>query len=444
MNTMDEEDAVMEVLAPYLDGVSDYGIGAEVGTVALVALIALLMVRWVLKPIVRSVVYRTEAQWDQLLLDPLFTRIYLFIVIFATNLGWVWIDQSSLEPVQNHFLMLFVVIMTSTLSVSIKHIFPRIMARFSNEKGVIIGGQYVLPTILVRFGLWMLGLNFGLGLIGVEMVGFFASLAVFSLVVAVAAQQTLGNILNSSMLALDQPFEVGDRIEVDGMTGTVVSFGTLSTKILTLTEHLVIIPNNTLVSSTIINHARGGGDGIARRLSLHIDFSVDYREKNAHVKDVITRTARRCPYVTGDPEPRALLRNLNEYSKDFRLYAWIDDYNDEFLATDWLLREVDESFGKEGISIPYPIAIELAEKPDSFENDEHYQRRQKKKKTRQHIAEMKQKQDEMKFQEERDNAREEIEFLENLLESGAVKTSEREEIQADIDALKSMLARFTE
>lgn len=441
---MDQEDAIMDLLQPYLDRVSVYGTGAEVGAVAFTTLVVLMFIRLVFKPLVRSIVYRTEAQWDQLLLDPLFSRTYLFVVIFGINLGWVWIDRSSLEPAQNHFLMLFVVIMTSILSVSIKHIFPRIMARFSSEKGVIIGGQYVLPTILVRFGLWMLGLNFGLGLIGVEMVGFFASLAVFSLVVAVAAQQTLGNILNSSMLALDQPFEVGDRIEVDGMTGTVVSFGTLSTKILTLTEHLVIIPNNTLVSSTIINHARGGGDGIARRLSLHIDYAVDYREKNAHVKDVITRTARRCPYVTGDPEPRSLLRSLNEYSKDFRLYAWIDDYNDEFLATDWLLREVDEAFEKEGISIPYPIAVELQDKPESFEGDENFQRRMKKKKTRQHIAEMKQKQDEMKFQEERDNAREEIEFLENLLESGTAKSSEREEIQADIDALKSMLARFTE
>lgn len=441
---MAEDDSVMTVLQPYLDQISAYGTGAEVGAVVVATFASLLILRFFFKPIVRAIVIRTEAQWDQLLLDPIFVRTYIFIVVFGANLGWVWIDRPSLEPVQNHFLMVFVIVMTSMLTVTIKHLFPRVMARFSNEKGVVIGGQYVLPTILMRFGIWMLGLNFALGLIGVEMVGFFASLAVFSLVVAVAAQQTLGNILNSSMLALDQPFEVGDRIEVDGVTGTVVSFGTLSTKILTLTEHLVIIPNNTLVSSTIVNHARGGGDGIARRLSLHIDYCVDYREKNAHVKDVITRTARKCPYVSGDPEPRTLMRNLNEYSKDFRLYAWIDDYNDEFLATDWLLREVDEAFEREGISIPYPIAVELEHKPDPFEGEQHRDRRMKKKKARQHLADMRQKEDELKFQEERDNAREEIEFLENLLETGAAKASEREEIQNDIDALKAILARFTE
>jgi len=126
------------------------------------------------------------------------------------------------------------------------------------------------------------------------------------------------------------------------------------------------------------------------------------------------------------------------------LYAWINDYNDEFLATDWLLREVDEAFEREGISIPYPIAVELEHKPDPFEGEQNRERRVKKKKARQHLADMRQKEDELKFQEERDNAREEIEFLENLLESGAVKASEREEIQNDIDALKAILARFTE
>ena len=121
---MDQEDAIMDLLQPYLDRVSVYGTGAEVGAVAFTTLVVLMSIRLVFKPLVRSIVYRTEAQWDQLLLDPLFSRTYLFVVIFAINLGWVWIDRSSLEPAQNHFLMLFVVIMTSILSVSIKHIFP--------------------------------------------------------------------------------------------------------------------------------------------------------------------------------------------------------------------------------------------------------------------------------------------------------------------------------
>ena len=100
-------------------------------------------------------------------------------------------------------------------------------------------------------------------------------------------------MINSFMLAVDQPFEVGDRIEVEGVTGTVMSVGILSTKILTLTEQLVVIPNNRLVDSTITNFARGGGDGTASRVTLTLDIGVDYDERSSHVKQVILEVAKK-------------------------------------------------------------------------------------------------------------------------------------------------------
>ena len=56
--------------------------------------------------------------------------------------------------------------------------------------------------------------------------------------------------------------------------------------------------------------------------------------------------------------------------KNYRLYAWIGDYSEEFIATDWLLREIDNAFGREGISIPYPVNVELQNKPSPFPEGE--------------------------------------------------------------------------
>ena len=116
------------------------------------------------------------------------------------------------------------------------------------------------------------------------------------------------------MLAIDQPFEVGDRIEVDGVMGNVVSVGILSTKIITISEQLVIIPNNRLIDSTITNFARGG-DGVATRVSLRIDIGVDYDENSAHVKQVMSNVASKCEYVLSDPQPMVLLRELGDFCK---------------------------------------------------------------------------------------------------------------------------------
>ena len=251
-------------------------------------------------------------------------------------------------------------------------------------------------------------------------------------------------MLNSFMLAVDQPFEVGDRIEVEGVTGTVMSVGILSTKILTLTEELVVIPNNRLVDSTITNFARGGGDGMGSRLTLTLDIGVDYDERSAHVKQVIMDVAKKCPHVEQDPAPRVLLRELGDFSKNYRLYVWLADYGEEFIATDWLLREVDIAFSREGISIPYPVAVELPTKPSPFPEGDAGERMRRMKSTRQHVSRIKMLRDDAEMEEERDSARAEMEVLQARLAEGDLKKAEREILENDVRALESLLAQFTE
>ena len=59
--------------------------------------------------------------------------------------------------------------------------------------------------------------------------------------------------------------------------------------------------------------------------------------------------------------------------------GWIEDYADEFVARDWLLREMDRRFDAEGIVIPYPVAIELDKLQVPFESHEHSEKNDSKK-----------------------------------------------------------------
>ena len=111
----------------------------------------------------------------------------------------------------------------------------------------------------------------------------------------------------------------------------MVSVGILSTKILTLDERLVVIPNNTLISSSITNFARGGGDGMARRLYLTLDVGVDYDEDPAHVKGVLLEVLEKSPFVLDDPAPRVHLWELADSSVIFRLFGYLGDY----AASNW-------------------------------------------------------------------------------------------------------------
>ena len=237
------------------------------------------------------------------------------------------------------------------------------------------------------------------------------------------------------MLALDQPFEVGDRVEVEGHLGAIASVGILSTKILTREENLVVIPNNSLVNSTIINHARGGGDGVGRRISLVLDIGVEYDEDIDHVKFVILELMRACPLLLKIPEPRVLLNELGEYAKVFRMYGWVEDYSDEFLARDWLLQNIDTYFEREGIGIAFPTSVELSEAKAPDVNSQA-------KMARIRIARMKMAKENREMLAERDAAKEDLDYISNRLLNQDISKKERKYLENAQDELQRILTQF--
>ncbi len=442
-------DQMTETIAPLLElfeQIEEMGVIAQVGVSLGLTLFGLLFTRYVLLKIAWRIVRRTEVEWDNEVLDPIANRLYVFVLVAGVEVTMMWTlgrKDEIYAAISPYFSGIYIVLSASIISVAIKYIVPAAMERYNTNKTVTVTGGNPLVVIASRGLVWFLGLYLAFNEVGIELFGLLASLAVFSLIIGLAVQQTLGNMINSFMLAIDQPFEIGDRIEVADVTGTVMSVGILSTKILTLNEQLVIIPNNRLVDSTITNFARGGGDGVATRVLLHLEIGVDYEENSAHVKQVILEVAKKCPQVEDDPAPRVLLRELGDFSKVYRLYAWIE-YVEEFLATDWLLREIDRSFKREGISIPYPVQVELPAKPSPYPEGERGEQLRRRKSTRQHVARIKMLREEDEMEEERDTAREELETLQERLAAGDMKRAEREIVENDIRALESLLAQFSE
>ena len=376
----------------------------------------------------------TEADWDDYLHRPLANRAYALILAVGAQLTirWIMTTSSSLyessEPV---FAAFYVILSASILSVSIKHLIPVLMDQFSSQGSVTVSGSNSIIVFFLRAVVWFAGLYFALNQLGIELFGILASLAVFSLIIGLAVQQTLGNIVNSFLLAIDRPFEVGDRIEVEGTWGSVVSVGILSTKVLDRDERLVVIPNNTLVESKVINHARGGGDGVARRISIVLDIGVDYREDIDHVKYTLLQLAKECPYVINKPEPRILLHELADFAKIFRVYTWVEDYSDEYVARDWLLRNIDERFGKENINIPFPTSVELS--------DSIYEQAEV---TKQRSAKRKMVQERKKLDESRINARNEIEEINEKLKDAELSKKDRTALEERQRELNSLLSQF--
>ena len=430
-----------------LDQLDELGVFPKIGICIVLVILSIFFSKYaVIRPWFK-LVKKTKNEWDDMLVVPISNRLYSFVLVGGINLSVVWIDSENvvLETLMPFFSAIYIIISASIASVTIAHLVPVIMDRFTDKSNVTVSGSNPLLTFVFRAIIWFGAIYLALSEIGIELMGLLASLAVFSLIIGLAVQQTLGNIVNSFMLAIDRPFEVGDRIEVDGMLGSVASVGILSTKILTREEKLVVIPNNTLVQTTVINHARGGGDGIARRLSIILDIGVDYAESIDHVKYTLLDIARQCPQSLQHPPPRVLLLELGDYAKTFRVFVWIDDYTDEFIAKDWLLKSIDERFEDEGIVIPYPTAIELQSSPSIVEEEISPRAKEQKamrKASRQRISRIQMGKEEKKLREERENAKAELELIKNRLKDPELTGKDRKALESDARELENLLSVF--
>ncbi|MBQ48586.1 MAG: hypothetical protein CMP10_14360 [Zetaproteobacteria bacterium] len=395
-------------------------------------------VRLAMRKVVLDFVRQTSIDWDDQLYGVVTKRLYLFILIVGVNMTMVWVigkDDSFVKSITPFIQATYILLTTSLASVTIKIMIPVVMERFADPTAVKVSGSNSLIIFLGRAAVWFGGLYLAFSELGIDLLGVLATLAVFSLIIGLAMQQTLGNIVNSFMLALDQPFEVGDRIEVEGKLGSVVSVGILSTKILTHEENLVVIPNNSLVNSTIINHARGGGDGEGRRISLVQDIGVSYDEDIDHVKYTILKLLRECPYVLEAPEPRVLLIELGDFSKVFRMYCWVGDYSDEYVTRDWVLKNLDEQFKNEGIEIPYPTVVEIAEESESSSD-------QRGKKASVRVARLQMIKEDKKLLEERAAAKIEVDIITQKLKDPNLDRKEKQMLEEDLNELNKVLGMF--
>ena len=395
-------------------------------------------IRLVMRKVVLDFVRQTSIDWDDQLYSTVTKRLYLFILIVGVNMTMVWVigkDDSFVKSITPFIQATYILLTTSLASVTIKIMIPVVMDRFADPTAVKVSGSNSLIIFLGRAAVWFGGLYLAFSELGIDLLGVLATLAVFSLIIGLAMQQTLGNIVNSFMLALDQPFEVGDRIEVEGKLGSVVSVGILSTKILTHEENLVVIPNNSLVNSTIINHARGGGDGEGRRISLVQDIGVSYDEDIDHVKYTILKLIRECPYVLETPEPRVLLIELGDFAKVFRMYCWVGDYSDEYVTRDWVLKNLDEQFKDEGIEIPYPTVVEINEESENYSD-------QRGKKASVRVARLQMIKEDKKLLEERAAAKIEVDIITQKLKDPDLDRKEKQMLEDDLNELNKVLGMF--
>lgn len=199
----------------------------------------------------------------------------------------------------------------------------------------------------IRWGLRIILFVLVITQLGVQSASLVAAVGAAGLAIGLAMQGSLSNLAGGVLLIILKPFKVGDWIEVQGVSGTVIEITLFYTKIDTFGNQRAIIPNGDLSNDNIINYSHNG----TRRETL--SFGISYDDDLKKAKQVLRDLVEEHEDVLKDPAPQIIVAELGADSVNFSVRYFAE--NSKFWDLRWyMIEEGKIRLEKAGMTIPYP------------------------------------------------------------------------------------------
>jgi small-conductance mechanosensitive channel len=183
--------------------------------------------------------------------------------------------------------------------------------------------------------------------LGFSLAPLLGAAGVLGIAIGFASQTSVSNIISGFFLIAERPFVVGDLIEVDGVTGRVLSIDSISVKLRTFDNKMVRMPNETLVKTRVTNITRFP----IRRADVRV--GVAYKEDASRVRTLLLDIAEKNPLALIEPEPVVVFEGFGDSSINFLFGVWATQEN-WLRVKNGIQEEIKARFDAEGIEIPFP------------------------------------------------------------------------------------------
>lgn len=222
--------------------------------------------------------------------------------------------------------------------------------RLSQQRGAITNHQQEVAHHAVQIAVFVLAMLVVFGIWGVKPGDLFVGAGIATVVLGLAARQTLGAVLAGFVVLFSRPFELGDWVVIDDNEGVVTDISIVNTQIRTFDEEYVMIPNDLVTDTEVTNRSRKG------RLRLETDVGVDYDTDIEQARAVATEAMAATETPMERPDPHVVLSEFGGSSVVLRLRYYIDNPSARKMwkARTEVITAVKDAFAEEGIKIPFP------------------------------------------------------------------------------------------
>lgn len=322
-------------------------LGGMLGT-----LIAAKVTYFIINVIVKRITKKTETDLDDKILEALETPFIIGIFLIGT-----YYSIRTLPYIKSHFGILDN--LTFIFAVIWSILVVRRLATVVLHKWISINPDYKnMPRLVFKATnavVYIIGFLIVLNYFHVEITPLVATLGIGGIAVGFALQDTLSNFFSGLHIISDKPIRVGDFIELDGnVSGYVEDIGWRSTRIKTLPNTLVIVPNAKIASSIITNDTLP-----VPEMAIVIQCGVAYTSDLEKVENITIKTAttiqKTVEGAMKEFTPFIRYHTFGESNIQFSIILRVKTFVDKYLVTHEFIKALKKNFDKEGIEISWPV-----------------------------------------------------------------------------------------
>ena len=295
---------------------------------------------------------KTETKLDDIIIGSFRTPSFYWCLAIGLYIGAA---LSGLPPKYVFYLSRIIhIVIILSVTIAVANLTGKIFRNYIQKSNLTI------PTTGLTYGILkgtilIIGFLIILSVLGISITPILTALGVGGLAVALALQDTLANLFAGIHILMEKSIRVGDFIKLEtGQEGYVEDITWRTTRVRTLPNNIVVIPNSKLSQSVVTNYYLPG-----KRMSLLIPIGVSYSSDPEKVETILVEEAKKAagqiPGLLGDPEPFVrFIPGFGDSSLDFTLICQVQEFVDQYLVQHELRKRIFKRFKEEGIEIPFP------------------------------------------------------------------------------------------
>jgi len=199
------------------------------------------------------------------------------------------------------------------------------------------------------------------GILGINITPFLATSAILTMILGLAFQGVLSNILAGMSLHFTKSFSKNDWILVGDHEGIVLDTNWRETRIFDRYSNIIVLPNNVVASGKITNFSHPD-----KKTALKIPVKASYGAPPSDVLDALLEAAKDVPEVLESPTPEAYVLSYDDFGISYELKFWIKHFSRKYPIITDVGRLIWYKFKRRNIEIPIPVSDKLGEVIQSF------------------------------------------------------------------------------